>query len=99
MWPRDATWMRCGALARLCGLPTRTVRLWCAQGRIPASRRGGAFWHVNLRELKRKRESGAIDLYFEALERGFGMGALTQTRQTRQAVAVYPLEGSRRAPR
>ena len=99
MLPPDAGWMRCGALARLCGLPARTVRHWCAHGRIPASRRGGAYWHVNLRELKRRRESGGIDLYFEALERGYGMGVLTQTRQTRQAAPAYPLQGLKRAHR
>ena len=50
--PLTATgWVRISQAAALSGLPARTLRRWCRDRGLPAKKRG-AFWYVNMRELR-----------------------------------------------
>jgi hypothetical protein len=50
--PLTATgWVRISQAAAVSGLPARTLRRWCRDRGLPAKKRG-AFWYVNMRELR-----------------------------------------------
>ena len=59
---------RLSSLASLsdCGIPARTLREWCEQGRVVAEKRGDE-WYVDLADMLRRHE---LDELAEAYEEG-----------------------------
>lgn len=56
----DAGWVRVSEAAKLSGLPARSIRRWCEDGRLPAKKRG-AVWYVSLRHLNRDTSGAELD--------------------------------------
>lgn len=75
------TWILIGDLVAACVdrdgnqvLAARTVRHWCESGVIPASKRGGGRWWINMDELRAQWAAGAesVSMFEQALVGGSG---------------------------
>lgn len=64
----DRKWIPAAEFARLIGKPEVTVRWWCSQGKLPASKLGGSHWSINFRKLKATMIAGHRDMVISAAE-------------------------------
>lgn len=52
MTPNDRRWVLLSKIAPAVGVSTRALRYWCAGQRVPACKRGGGRWWVDVRKLR-----------------------------------------------
>lgn len=62
----DWRWMPVSDFAKLTRKPDVTIRRWCVEGRLPASKRGGAYWSIDFPKLKSMFKNGVKDLVIDA---------------------------------
>lgn len=55
-------WILLTTFAAFVPYSERTLRRWCERGKLPASKRFGDFWWIDIRAFRAMRRDGSEDL-------------------------------------